>query len=124
MTIAFDWNNAFLAFIAVMNAITAAMVYFNNKANQKMAIVQAAEAAAQRTRSEDNAKNIQKIELATNSMKDALVKATGEASLAEGRELGRAEGEKASPAFPAGPTKVETVTVEAETATVHAKKVE
>jgi len=32
------------------------------------------------------------IEVATNSMKDALVKATGDAKLAEGRELGRQEG--------------------------------
>ncbi len=33
-----------------------------------------------------------KIEVATNSMKDALVTASKEASLAEGREIGRAEG--------------------------------
>ncbi len=35
--------------------------------------------------------NIQKIETATNSMKDALVKATGEAQHAAGKEEGRVE---------------------------------
>lgn len=34
----------------------------------------------------------QKVEVATNSMQDALVQAAKESSLAEGRELGRAEG--------------------------------
>ena len=36
--------------------------------------------------------NVTKIEVATNSMKDALVKATGDASFAAGREEGRNEG--------------------------------
>jgi hypothetical protein len=36
------------------------------------------------------ATNVQKIELATNSMQDALVKSTAKASLAEGKEFGRA----------------------------------
>ena len=35
--------------------------------------------------------NVEKVELATNSMKDALVKATGDAALAEGIAKGRAE---------------------------------
>jgi len=34
------------------------------------------------------AKNIEKIEKATNSMKDALVKSTGEAEFAKGKEAG------------------------------------
>jgi hypothetical protein len=36
--------------------------------------------------------NVQKIELATNSMKDALVKATGDASFAQGLAQGKVEG--------------------------------
>ena len=36
-----------------------------------------------------NADNIQKIELATNSMKDALIQSTAKASLAEGNVQGR-----------------------------------
>ena len=36
--------------------------------------------------------HIEKIEVATNSMKDALVKATADEALARGRELGLAEG--------------------------------
>lgn len=39
-----------------------------------------------------NAVNIQKIETATNSMKDALVAATGQAQYSAGREQGRLEG--------------------------------
>ena len=41
--------------------------------------------------SEGAAANIQKVELATNSMKDALVAATKEAAFGAGREEGRAE---------------------------------
>lgn len=37
-----------------------------------------------------NSLNIRKIEVATNSMKDALVKATGEAATLEGEKTGRA----------------------------------
>lgn len=37
------------------------------------------------------ADKVEVIHAATNSMKDALVKSTGEASFAEGREAGRAE---------------------------------
>jgi putative effector of murein hydrolase len=40
-----------------------------------------------------NRRNIKKIELATNSMKDALVEATGRASHAEGKAEGMAEAE-------------------------------
>lgn len=42
----------------------------------------------------DAAANILKVELATNSMKDALVAATAKASLIEGQVLGRAEEKK------------------------------
>ena len=35
----------------------------------------------------------QKVELATNSMKDALVKSTGDAAMAKGKEIGRVEAE-------------------------------
>jgi len=37
------------------------------------------------------AEHVQQIEKATNSMKDALVKATGEARFAEGKEAGKNE---------------------------------
>ena len=40
---------------------------------------------------ENQSANIQKIELATNSMKDSLVKATGEASHAQGMLQGAAD---------------------------------
>lgn len=47
---------------------------------------------------ESQAANIQKIETATNSMKDELVAATGRASQAEGRALGIVEGRAESAA--------------------------
>jgi len=54
-----------------------------------------------RERAIQTAENVQKIELATNSMKDALVKATATASHLEGREEMRAEVEaKAGDAAP------------------------
>ena len=36
--------------------------------------------------------NVQKIEIATNSMKDALVKATGDAAMAQGTAIGLERG--------------------------------
>jgi hypothetical protein len=42
--------------------------------------------------SRKNAIGIEKVHLATNSMKDALVEATGKASLLEGHAAGLAEG--------------------------------
>ena len=48
-----------------------------------------------------NAGNIAKIEVATNSMKDALVKATGDAAFAEGKAAG-----KAGIIGPRGPTPI------------------
>lgn len=42
-------------------------------------------------RAESNTRNILKIEKATNSMKDALVDATGKQNRAEGKAEGRAE---------------------------------
>ena len=54
-----------------------------------------------RQRAIETAENVQKIEIATNSMKDALVKATATASHLEGREEMRAETEaKAADAPP------------------------
>jgi hypothetical protein len=38
-----------------------------------------------------NARNVRKVEIATNSMKDALVASTAKASKAEGHAAGRAE---------------------------------
>ncbi len=46
--------------------------------------------------------NIQKIEVATNSMKDALVKATGEAEHAAGKEEGRTESARTAAALAQG----------------------
>lgn len=60
--------NITLLGIAIMNAITAWLAYRTHKLTKQ-------------------------VEIATNSMKDALVKATGEASHAAGREEARAEGE-------------------------------
>lgn len=40
-----------------------------------------------------NSNKIEAIHVATNSMKDALVKTTGDAARAEGKEEGRIEGE-------------------------------
>lgn len=54
-----------------------------------------------------SADNIQKIETATNSMKDALVLATGKAEHAAGRAQGQAEGAAAAdgqPSLPRGTT--------------------
>ena len=45
----------------------------------------------QRTRAIEIAANVQKIELATNSMKDALIDSTAKASELEGAERGRKE---------------------------------
>ncbi len=42
------------------------------------------------------------VETATNSMKDALVKSTGETSYAEGLAEGKASGERKAAAFAAG----------------------
>ena len=67
--------NLTLLLIAIFNAITAFLAWRTH-------------AAAKETQA-----NVQKIETATNSMKDALVKATGEASHAAGVEEGRAAGE-------------------------------
>lgn len=55
------------------------------------------------------AANVQVIEKATNSMKDALVKASKEASLAEGTAVGLAQGraEGQAPARDDEPVKVE-----------------
>ena len=61
--------------IALLQAFTAIVAYLTNRT---------ARAAAA---------NIQKVEVATNSMKDALVAATGKAADAMGFERGRLQGE-------------------------------
>lgn len=107
----FDINNLILLLIAAAQAFTAVMVFLNRKDTKLQAELTKA-----------NSENIQKIELATNSMKDALVKRTAEASFAEGateaREAGehkaeivaaRKEGEKVSAEAP--PTKVDVVSI-------------
>lgn len=69
-----DANTLALVLIAVMNAFTAFMAYRTH-------------VAAVTTQT-----NVAKVEIATNSMKDALVKATGEASHAAGMAEGIAQG--------------------------------
>lgn len=105
----FDINTFMLTLMAVAQAFTAFWVYMNGK------------------RSKLNAENIEKIEKATNSMKDALVKTTGEAEKAKGILEGRQENidkvlqlavTQQQPA-----TTTENVTITAETATVVAAEV-
>lgn len=69
-----DANTIALVLIAVMNAVTAFLAYRTHLATQT-------------TQS-----NVAKIEIATNSMKDALVEATGKASHAEGMAEGIVQG--------------------------------
>lgn len=68
-------NNIVLAIIAIANAITAYMAYHNHTA-----------IAAVR-------EDVKTVELATNSMKDALVKSAGELGMAQGFEAGRLSGQ-------------------------------
>lgn len=81
-----DLINTLLLFgIALFNALAAYWAYKSRVASEAAATTAAASAV-----------NIQKIETSTNSMKDELVKVTGEAALAkgtaEGLEKGRKEG--------------------------------
>jgi hypothetical protein len=69
-----DPNIIALTLIAVMNAITAFLAYRTHMVSQS-------------TRAD-----VAKIEVATNSMKDALVEATGKASHAEGLAEGMKQG--------------------------------
>jgi uncharacterized protein (UPF0333 family) len=64
-----DLNNVILLAIAILTAFTTIMTYF--------------------TRSD-----MKKVEIATNSMKDALVKSTAEASYAAGEKVEREKGEQ------------------------------
>ncbi len=73
-------NNVLLAIIAVANAITAFFWYHNNQKMKAMAT------------------NIDTVEKATNSMKDALVASTAVAAEAKGFALGRVAGEHAADA--------------------------
>ncbi len=71
-------NNIVLAIIAISNAITAYLAYRNHNA---IAGVKA---------------DVKTIELATNSMKDALVLASGKVGEAKGYEAGRLAGQATS----------------------------
>ncbi len=74
--------NLTLLLIALFNLITALLAWRTHATSKE---TQAKVAATQ--------SNIQKIETATNSMKDALVQKTGEAAHAAGLEEGRVAGE-------------------------------
>jgi hypothetical protein len=71
-------NNVILAIIAISNAVTAYLAFKNHNAIQAVN------------------SNISTIEKATNSMKDALVKTTGELGMAKGYEAGRLAGQATS----------------------------
>lgn len=84
----FNWNNVFVAVFAVAQAFTALMVYLNRRDTVKLGVaandlVKSTEKLGEHTAA--NAVNIEKIEIATNSMKDELVKATAKASFAAGQ---------------------------------------
>jgi len=66
-----DINTIFLLAVAALNAFTA---YWSHRAKKSIDMA---------------SKNIEVIEKATNSMKDALVASTAKASLAEGTAIGR-----------------------------------
>ncbi len=68
-------NNIVLAVIAIANAITAYLAYRNHYAIQGVKA------------------DVKTIEIATNSMKDALVEASGKAGEARGFEQGRVAGQ-------------------------------
>lgn len=76
--------NTTLLLIAIFNCITAILSWRTHAATKK------------------TQENVQKIETATNSMKDALVKSTAEASHAAGMEEGRVAGEAAAATFAKG----------------------
>lgn len=75
-----DWDNVVLAVIAVATALNS---YFQWRSNQ---ISHETKAIAKKTQAD-----VALVEKATNSMKDALVRATADASLAQGLAAGRAE---------------------------------
>lgn len=70
-----DMNNLLLIGVALLNAFTAYMTFLAKKDTEKTMI------------------NMQKVELATNSMKDALVASTAKSSYAEGATQAREAGE-------------------------------
>lgn len=74
-----DTNTLILLAIALLNCLTALFAFLTRQ-------------------------DMKKVEIATNSMKDALVVSTAKASLAEGKELGRAEGEQKAEVLAAGQT--------------------
>jgi hypothetical protein len=89
MIASIDINGVILGLIAFFNLVTAYLAF---RTHQAAVLTQA---------------NVAKVEVATNSMKDALVKATGEASHAAGviQGLSQAASEKAL--FEAGAKSVE-----------------
>lgn len=85
----FPWDRFLLALIAFFNA---AGFYFAWRA--KMVAVETQAIVGQtHTIAVETRELAEKTEINTNSMKDALVKATGEAAHAAGKEEGRSEGE-------------------------------
>ena len=77
-----DLNTIGLLFIALFNVITAIIAWQSKRVSEANGL------KLQKTQD-----NVTKIEIATNSMKDALVKATGEAAHAAGIVEGVAKAE-------------------------------
>jgi len=75
-----DWNNLVLAVIAIATALNG---YFQWRSNQLSAETNV---IAKKTQAD-----VAIVEKATNSMKDALVKAAGDAGLVQGRAEAAAE---------------------------------
>lgn len=75
-----DWNTVILAVIAMLNLITSLVAWHAHQETTKIS-----------QKVSEAAENIQKVEIATNSMKDQLVASTAKASQAEGELKGRAD---------------------------------
>jgi len=75
-------NNIILAVVAISNMVTAFLAYKNHQAVQQVKT------------------DIKTVELATNSMKDALVAATDAAARAEGTARGLEQGRNENKASP------------------------
>ena len=101
MFAAIDWTG-FAATVSALGVIVLAIVKAFESRSKAMAEIRLAEIAlaVETLKSQSNThtvdlsavkENVQKIETATNSMKDALVVAVGDARLAEGKAIGRAE---------------------------------
>ncbi len=75
-----DWFGIAAAITALSSLVAA---IFAGLAHYRIAVLQ--------VQAKSNSDNIQKIELATNSMKDALVEATRQGAMAQGEAKGRAD---------------------------------